>query len=157
MQQIQQPSKWIGAAIVVTALGAVALYQFRPHPVAVATSSTPAIQAVAALGRLEPRDEVIQLAANTPGSRIAELRVKLGDRVRKGQMIAVLDTYDRAFTALQQAQRTVGVAQAKLAQVEAGAKRGEITAQQATIDRLRCNCAKMLQRKMLRSRNLKLK
>ncbi|BAU15201.1 secretion protein HlyD [Leptolyngbya sp. NIES-3755] len=134
MQQIQQPSKWIGAAIVVTALGAVALYQFRPRPVAVA-ASTPAIQAVTALGRLEPKGEVIQLAANTPGSRIAELRVKLGDRVQKGQIIAVLDTHDRAAAALEQAQRTVGIAQAKLVQVEAGAKRGEITAQQATIDR----------------------
>lgn len=135
MQQIQQPSKWIGIAIAITAVGAVALYQFRPRPVAFATSPTPAIQAVSALGRLEPKGEVIQLAANTPGSRIAELRVKLGDRVRTGQIIAVLDTHDRALAGLQQAQRTVGIAQAKLAQVEAGAKRGEITAQQATIDR----------------------
>jgi HlyD family secretion protein len=133
MQQIQ--SRSIGIAVILTAFGAIALYQFRPKTVAVATSDAPAIQAVTALGRLEPKGEVIQLAANLPGSRIAELQVKLGDRVRKGQIIAVLDTHDRALAALTQAQKRVGIAQAKLAQVEAGAKRGEISAQQATIDR----------------------
>lgn len=135
MQQIQPRSRQIGLAVLVAALGAVALYQFRPRTVTLATSSTPAIQAITALGRLEPKGEVIQIAANTPGSRIAELRVKLGDRIQKGQIIAVLDTHDRALAALQQAQKRVGIAQAKLAQVEAGAKRGEITAQQATVDR----------------------
>ncbi|BAS54415.1 secretion protein HlyD [Leptolyngbya boryana NIES-2135] len=133
MQQIQPRS--IGIAVILTAFGAIALYQFRPKTVAVAISDAPAIQAITALGRLEPKGEVIQLAANPPGSRIAELRVKLGDRVRKGQIIAVLDTHDRALAALTQAQKRVGIAQAKLAQVEAGAKRGEISAQQATIDR----------------------
>lgn len=133
MQQIQPRS--IGIAVILTAFGAIALYQFRPKTVAVAISDAPAIQAITALGRLEPKGEVIQLAANPPGSRIAELRVKLGDRVRKGQIIAVLDTHDRALAALTQAQKRVGIAQAKLAQVEAGAKRGEISAQQATIAR----------------------
>jgi HlyD family secretion protein len=133
MQQIQ--SRSIGIAVILTAFGAIALFQFRPKTMAVAISDAPAIQAVTALGRLEPKGEVIQLAANPPGSRIAELRVKLGDRVRKGQIIAVLDTHDRALAALTQAQKRVGIAQAKLAQVEAGAKRGEISAQQATIDR----------------------
>lgn len=133
MQQIQPRS--IGIAVILTAFGAIALYQFRPKTVAVAISDAPAIQAITALGRLEPKGEVIQLAANPPGSRIAELRVKLGDRVRKGQIIAVLDTHDRALAALTQAQKRVGIAQAKLAQVQAGAKRGEISAQQATIDR----------------------
>lgn len=133
MQQIQP--RLIGIAVILTAFGAIALYQFRPKTVAVAISDAPAIQAITALGRLEPKGEVIQLAANPPGSRIAELRVKLGDRVRKGQIIAVLDTHDRALAALTQAQKRVGIAQAKLAQVEAGAKRGEISAQQATIAR----------------------
>lgn len=134
MQQIQHQSKWIGIVVIVTAFSAIGLYQFRPKTVAVATSPIPAVQAVTALGRLEPKGEVIQLAANTSGSRIAELRVKLADRVRKGQIIAVLDTHDRAQAALVQAQRKVGIAQAKLAQVEAGAKRGEIVAQSATVD-----------------------
>ncbi|MCU0548130.1 MAG: ABC exporter membrane fusion protein [Leptolyngbya sp. Prado105] len=133
MQQIQ--SRSIGIAVILTGFGAIAIYQFRPKTVAVAISPGSEIQAITALGRLEPKGEVIQLAANLPGSRIAELRVKLGDRVRKGEIIAVLDTHDRALVALTQAQKRVGIAQAKLAQVEAGAKRGEILAQQATIDR----------------------
>lgn len=47
----------------------------------------PAVKTISALGRLEPKGEVIQLAATNPGSRISELLVKVGDRVKKGQVI----------------------------------------------------------------------
>lgn len=39
--------------------------------------------------------EVIRLAASSQGSRVVELRVKQGDRVQVGQIIAVLDSRDR--------------------------------------------------------------
>jgi HlyD family secretion protein len=90
-------------------------------------------KSVMALGRLEPQGEVIKLATSTAGSRVAQLFVKQGDRVRSGQVIAVLDSHDRLQAALKQAQRQVLIAQTKLAQVEAGAKTGEINAQQATV------------------------
>ncbi|QMS86902.1 ABC exporter membrane fusion protein [Nostoc edaphicum CCNP1411] len=100
--------------------------------------TTPKSQKVAALGRLEPEAEVISLFAPLAldGDRIAQILVKEGDRVKAGQMVAILDARDRLQTAVLQAQQQVRVAQAKLAQVEAGAKVGEINAQQASVERL---------------------
>ncbi|MEA5604122.1 ABC exporter membrane fusion protein [Nostoc sp. UHCC 0252] len=100
--------------------------------------TTPKIQKVAALGRLEPEAEVISLFAPLAldGDRIARILVKEGDRVQAGQMVAILDARDRLQTAVLQAQQQVRVAQAKLAQVQAGAKVGEINAQQASVERL---------------------
>ena len=49
----------------------------------------------ATLGRLEPRGEVIQLAASSKGSRVEQLLVQRGDRVQAGQVLAVLDSRDR--------------------------------------------------------------
>jgi HlyD family secretion protein len=101
----------------------------------------PIAKSVVALGRLEPQGEVIQLAASSQGSRIAQLFVKQGDRVRAGQVIAVLDSHDRLQAALEQNRRKVYVAQTKLAQVKAGAKVGEINAQKAEIARSQAQLA----------------
>ncbi|MEH1862650.1 MAG: HlyD family efflux transporter periplasmic adaptor subunit [Nostoc sp.] len=100
--------------------------------------TTPKSQKVAALGRLEPEAEVISLFAPLAldGDRIAQILVQEGDRVKAGQMVAILDARDRLQTAVIQAQQQVRVAQAKLAQVQAGAKAGEINAQQASVERL---------------------
>lgn len=110
------------------------VYRLRPVQ-STPPAQMPALQAVTALGRLEPKGEVIQLAATTPGSRVARLLVKVGDRVSKNQIVAVLDIHDRAVAALEQAKQRVAVSQAKLAQVKAGAKQGELGAQQATVNR----------------------
>ena len=100
-------------------------------------SGAPAIATVSALGRLEPQGEVIQVFAPTAaeGARVETLRVTHGQRVRKGDVIAVLDTAARRQTALQEAQEQVKVAQAQLSQVEAGAKSGQIRAQSRVVDR----------------------
>ncbi len=100
--------------------------------------TTPNIQKVAALGRLEPEAEVISLFAPLAldGDRIAQILVKEGDRVKTGQVVAILDARNRLQTAVLQAQQQVRVAQAKLAQVQAGAKAGEIQAQRASVERL---------------------
>jgi HlyD family secretion protein len=96
------------------------------------------VRTVTALGRLEPKGEVIQLsaAASTQASRVEQLLVKEGDRIKVGQTIAILDSRDRASAAVDEAESQVRVAQAKLAQIQAGAKQGEIVAQQAVIARL---------------------
>ncbi|MEO1186639.1 MAG: efflux RND transporter periplasmic adaptor subunit, partial [Cyanobacteria bacterium J06636_27] len=52
------------------------------------------------------------------------------------QIVALLDGYTRATVNVQQALDQVRVAQAKLAQIQAGAKQGDIDAQRATIARL---------------------
>jgi HlyD family secretion protein len=68
-------------------------------------------------------------------ARIDRLRVQEGDTVQEGQVLAVLDTYARRAAALQEAQARVAVAEAHLAQVKAGAKPGEIAAQEAAVRR----------------------
>jgi HlyD family secretion protein len=96
--------------------------------------------AVTSLGRLEPLGEVIKISA--PSSQmgqgtIAQLLVKEGDRVTKGQVIAVLNNRQRLEAALAKAQEDIKVSQNNLDKVKAGAKQGEIGAQKAEIDRLK--------------------
>ncbi len=131
---------WMGLAIatLLLALGGGVVYRrLQPAPVE-APPSAPAIKTITALGRLEPKGEVIQLSAptSTNGNRVDQLLVKEGDQVKAGQVIAILDSRDRLQTALAEAQTSVKAAQAKLAITQAGAKRGEVVAQQSEIDRL---------------------
>jgi len=114
------------------------LTQAKPNaaPVVYQKSVT---QQVSALGRLQPESEILKLAAplELDGDRVSELQVKEGDRVTKNQIIAILDSRDRLSDEVQQAREQVKLAQAKLAQVRAGAKDGEINAQGSTVDRLK--------------------
>lgn len=98
----------------------------------------PTITAVAALGRLEPQGEVIRLSApnSQTGIRVNQLLVKKGDKIRQGQVVAILDNYIPNLAALEKAKRQVEVSQANLQQVKAGAKLGDIFAQKAAISRL---------------------
>lgn len=106
----------------------------KPAPV----ETAPPVKKVTALGRLEPEAEVMKLSAPLAldGDRITQLLVKEGEQVKAGQVIAILDSRDKLQDALKQAQEQVKVTQAKLTQVKAGAKSGEIVAQKATIERL---------------------
>jgi HlyD family secretion protein len=107
-------------------------------PPPTATVAAPVIESVTALGRLEPNGDIISVSApsSNDGSRIEELRVKEGDRLKKGDIIAVLNSQSRLQAALSQAESQVRVTQAKLAQVQSGAKSGEIEAQRSEIARL---------------------
>ena len=98
----------------------------------------PEIATVTALGALEPAGELINVTPPTSvqESRLKELRVNEGEQVEAGQIIAVLDNRDRLQAALHKAEQQVEIARAKLAQVEAGAKSGEIQAQLAEIGRI---------------------
>ena len=110
-----------------------------PNAATIAAAATASqLTTVTALGRLEPKGEVIKVSASgsAEGSRLDRLLVKEGDRVNTGQAIAILDSRDRLSAAFDQAQEQVRVAQANLAKVKAGAKNGEIQAQKATIGRL---------------------
>jgi HlyD family secretion protein len=107
-------------------------------PVAPSPVAAPVIQSVTALGRLEPSGEIISVSApsSNDGSRIETLRVKEGDRLQKGDIVAVLNSQTRLQAALTQAEAQVRVADAKLAQIRSGAKSGEIAAQRSEIARL---------------------
>ncbi|AFZ56819.1 ABC exporter membrane fusion protein [Anabaena cylindrica FACHB-243] len=106
-------------------------------------TTPPRRQKVTALGRLEPEAEVISLSAPLAldGDRIAQILVKEGDLVDEGQTVAILDSRDRLETAVLQAKQQVRMTQARLAQVEAGARAGEIQAQQANIERIKAQWA----------------
>jgi HlyD family secretion protein len=133
----------IGLTITVIGGSAYILWRFQPSQsrVTPATVSTSQLKTVTALGRLEPKGQVIKLSAPASsaggsGSRVEQLLVKEGDRVKAGQAIAILDSRNRLQAAVKEAEEQVKVAQTKLAQILAGAKPGEIQAQQATIGRL---------------------
>ena len=102
----------------------------------VVASKPTSTEAVAAEGRLEPQGEVINLSAPnlSEGARVDQLLVKVGDKVQARQAIAILDNRDRLFAELQKSQTQVKVAEARLVQIQAGAKTGAIKAQQATIN-----------------------
>lgn len=136
----------IGLFVSATAItGAIAIYgisQF-PQQTSEPIATVPPIKKVTALGRLEPEAEVIRLNAplSLDGDRVGELLVKEGDTVKAGQVVAIMDEGDRLQVALDQTKQQVRVAISRLAQVKAGAKTGEIQAQQATIRRLQAEIA----------------
>ncbi|MGB5637182.1 MAG: ABC exporter membrane fusion protein [Waterburya sp.] len=122
-------------------LGGMTVYRLRQTTVSEVEAPIqvlPEIKTVTALGRLEPSGEIIQISVSSAaeGNRIEELLVQQGDKIKRGDVIAILDSRDRLEAALNQAQEQVGVAQANLAKVKAGAKTGEIQAQQAAIARI---------------------
>ena len=141
-----RPTRWRLSVLLVSAAlatGAVTTYSLLRYysaaqsPLPTSSTDTLAVDAVAALGYLEPRGEVIQLSAPAfiEGARVDQLLVKRSDKIKAGQAIAVLDSRDRLQAALQQAKTEVRVAQARLEQVKAGAKKGDINAQEARFQR----------------------
>jgi len=91
---------------------------------------------VTASGEIKPRNYV-NIGANAMG-RITEILVKEGDRVRKGQLLAKLESVQpQAEVTAQQA--SVGSAQAESAAAEAGLKAADdnMLTLQASIDRTR--------------------
>lgn len=133
--------KVIFAASIALVTGLISIYSFsrlwlRVHtPPATVTKPLLTRVAVTALGRIEPQGEVTRLFAPTSlnGARVEKMLVKQGDKVHSGQVVALLEGYSDTKAALQQAKDQVLVSQAKLDQVKAGAKLGDINAQKAAI------------------------
>lgn len=129
----------IGAIILLGGGGAYALWRSHTTSQPAQPEAAPVVQTVTALGYLEPYGEVIKLSAPSSAggtSRIEQLLVKQGEAVKARQVVAVLDSRDRLQAALVEAQKQVNIARSNLAIVQAGAKQGEINAQQAEIARL---------------------
>ncbi|MEM7725718.1 MAG: HlyD family efflux transporter periplasmic adaptor subunit [Cyanobacteria bacterium P01_A01_bin.45] len=102
-------------------------------------SSTPATTSINALGRLEPLGEVIRLSAPSSGlegvSRVDRVNVKEGQKVKKGETIAVLDTLPTQQANLEEAKANLQQSRANLASIQAASPR-DLEAQQAAIARL---------------------
>ncbi|GAB1541464.1 ABC exporter membrane fusion protein [Scytonema sp. NUACC21] len=126
----------ITGGIIVYGISQFGIVGQKPSPQPIATE--PLIKKVTALGRLEPEAEVIRLSTpiDLESDRVAKLLVKESDEVKAGQVVAILNSRYKLQDAVLQAQQQVNVAKARLAQIKAGAKAGEIQAQQATINRL---------------------
>ncbi|MEL6911341.1 MAG: ABC exporter membrane fusion protein [Cyanobacteria bacterium J06598_4] len=131
------PAIVIGLALTLSGIGIYRLTQ-RDTSQSPPVQTMPEIRTVTALGRLEPKGEIITVSVSSAaeGNQLEALLVEEGDKVERGQIIAVLDSRDRLQAALEQAQEQVRVAQANLALVKAGAKTGEIQAQEAAIARI---------------------
>ena len=115
------------------------LSQVAPKPetkTPVVASSAP--QKITALGRIEPRTEIISISAPMllDSDRVMQLLVDEGDSVKTGQIIAILESQERLEDNLRQAQEQVKVAASKLEQVKAGAKIGEIDANTANVRKI---------------------
>ena len=112
-----------------------------------AQTKLPEIKKVAALGRIEPLGEVMSLSAPTSleAVQVEQLLVQIGNRVKKGQIIAILDGRQRQQAALDEAKTQSEVAQSRLEKVKAGAKQGAIAARQAAIANLEAELAGEIQ------------
>lgn len=129
----------LGVSSILIAGGGLAYQQWLSLAVkqSIVVAAKPVVEEVSALGRLEPEGTTIHVFAPTAmeGARVESLKVSHGQSLRQGEIVAVLDTYARRQSAVKSAQEELEVARSKLVQVEAGAKQGEIRAQQATIAR----------------------
>jgi HlyD family secretion protein len=90
---------------------------------------------VSALGRIEPESKIrkVSVASSLAGDRVEKLLVAEGDVVKEGQPLAILNSYQSLKAAREEAKEQVSVASAELDQVKAGAKQGEIQAQEAKV------------------------
>ncbi|NEQ24029.1 MAG: HlyD family efflux transporter periplasmic adaptor subunit [Microcoleus sp. SIO2G3] len=133
--------------------GALRLLNQQAQQDAIEQAAPPPQQVtVAALGRIEPEGEVIQVGGPS-GERIGRLLVAEGEYVQQGQVLAVLETYDeqkaerdvaqselvearsRLAAITQSGQAQIQEAQTRVSQVDRP-QAAEIRAQEATIRQL---------------------
>jgi HlyD family secretion protein len=114
----------------------IRLLHQEPSPPAPPLSTAP--QGIAAIGRLEPKGESIDVSAPAlmEGAKVERLLVALGDQVKRGQRIAILDNHERLLRALDLAKQQWNVSRMRLLQVEAGAKKGDILAKSSRVEQL---------------------
>ncbi|NJN32404.1 MAG: HlyD family efflux transporter periplasmic adaptor subunit [Synechococcales cyanobacterium RM1_1_8] len=88
---------------------------------------------ISALGRIEPIGGVLNVASPSAmgTGRVMQIRVREGDRVTRGQPLAIMDSYEQLWAAAAQAEAQVKEAQSNLAQVKAGEKTSDIKAELA--------------------------
>jgi HlyD family secretion protein len=112
--------------------------------VPISISSTPPPNfGIGALGRIEPKSKVLHI--NAPSvlepAMIEQLLVDVGDHVAAGQLLARLDSHRREVADVASASATLNLAEMNLAKVLAGAKTGDIVAQQALVEQTQSRLA----------------
>ena len=127
-----------GAAILAVSLAA-AFISTRSATAPAAIASKPADDSITCLGRISPDGDVIRVSARSISgqpSLVSELLVAEGDDVKRGQVLAVLNSRDQLDAAWRAATARQQVAERRLAQVKAGVKPADLAAQSAEIARL---------------------
>ena len=107
----------------------------KPQPMA----SEPKASAIGCIGRFTTEAPVVRIAAPYFESRpsvIARLLVNEGDWVKAGQALAWLDGKRQTEAEHARALKELDLAERRVTQAQAGAKRGEISAQSSEISRL---------------------
>ena len=136
---------WVPAVLILMTLGVAGLGILTylntrsniPSQAESAPEPTPTRSTITALGRIEPKDGVVKIAAPSGGAmRVGRLRVEEGDRVQAGQVIAEMDNQSQLEAAVRQAEAQVREAEQQLAQVQAGAKPADIEVERANVARL---------------------
>jgi len=138
----------------------IALIYIRSRAAAISTTATESLQQpqrthVYSLGRLEPAGTILQLMpkSGNEGAIVEQLLVKEGDEVEAGATLAVLDNQARRVAALKESQAKLDAAQARLLQIKAGVKTGDIEAQQAAVS-LAEEQSKVASRELFREKEL---
>ena len=98
------------------------------------TNTVPIDTSVVAPGTIVPKGEIIKLSvANAEDSRVNKILVSEGDRVRKNQVIAILQGVEKRKRDLEEAQNTVGYHEAKLRQIKTGEENSDLKIQETEI------------------------
>lgn len=132
--------KMLGFSFVAGALLVVGVAAHHSVPTDLPQELPPTeVTGVGALGRIEPHSYVLQV--NAPSIMdppvVEELKVSVGQKVEKSHILAVLDSNCRKQADLELAKAELVLAEKSLAKVLAGAKQGDIRAQESLIERVR--------------------
>ena len=138
-------SRWLKIALavaVVVGLGlglGVPLQRLLAEKHPPATGPSKAGLNVGCLGRVQPATRVRRLAPPTSltADRLTALNVSEGDRVEPDQLLGWFGDREVRVAAVHQAEADLVSAEAKLEQVKAGAKKGDIAAAEAQVVRAR--------------------
>lgn len=132
------------ALLLLSAAALYALMRGGPAPVE-AVASDPAEDVIACLGRISPDGgDVVRVSARAISGQpsiVADLRVAEGASVKRGEILALLNSRPQLEAAWRAATAQYDVAQRRLAQVKAGVKPADLAAQNADIARLEAELA----------------
>jgi HlyD family secretion protein len=144
---ISPRSRWLKLALAIAVVAGLGLslglalqrHLAEKHPSATLSSNT--CLSVGCLGRVQPATRVRRLVPPTSMTtdRLTVLRVNEGDRVEADQLLGWFGDREVRVAAVKQAEAELVSAQAKLEQVKAGAKKGDIAAAEAQVTRARAS------------------
>ncbi len=135
-------NKWVIGAVVLAVGGYLVFGRGGETPVTYETEAVKrgdVIQTVEVTGEMKP-DARITLAFQTAGT-LERVQAKVGDRVKKGDLLAELDAGDLGFQA-RRAEAALAIARANLAARLAGETKESVAITQASVDQAKANVEK---------------